>query len=93
VRENAPVDWGEDAFGLLLKKVIKRALATRFGWRLVMSACSITESLAPDSKLNRRAYETAVGVAIFRGVREGLKRYGSDRLDKTGTVEFGKALR
>jgi len=31
--------------------------------------------VVPDSRLNRRLYNTAVAVAIFRGVREGLKRY------------------
>lgn len=91
VRENAPVDWGKDALPLILKKAVKRALATGLGRRLVMFVCYLTERRAPDSTLNRRAYETAVGIAIFRGVREGLKRYAADRPGEAGVVELGKA--
>jgi GT2 family glycosyltransferase len=91
IRENAPVDWGNDSLRLVCKKMVKRALASGVGKKLITLACQITERLAPDSRLNRRAYETAVGVAIFNGVREGLRRYGSSDLNGAKRVELKQA--
>lgn len=76
VRENGPIRWTGDPLGLILKKTVKRILSTRSGKTAVRLACALTERVAPDTRWNRRAYELAVGVAIFRGVREGLGRYG-----------------
>jgi glycosyltransferase involved in cell wall biosynthesis/GT2 family glycosyltransferase len=80
VREHAPVAWGVDPPRLILKKAIKRILATNTGQLLVRTACTLAERVAPDTNLSRRAYTTAVAVAIFRGVREGLQRYASPSL-------------
>jgi glycosyltransferase involved in cell wall biosynthesis/GT2 family glycosyltransferase len=76
VRENAPVRWTSDPLRLILKKMGKRLLATYPGRAAVRLACAVAERVAPDSWWNRRAYQLAVGIAIFRGVREGLVRYG-----------------
>lgn len=76
VRENAPVRWAGDPPRLLLKKTVKRLLATHPGRAAVRLACAVAERVAPDSWWNRRTYELAIGTAIFRGVREGLVRYG-----------------
>lgn len=76
VSENSPTRWGEDDMRLVAKKVLKRLLATRLGSAAVRRACTLTGVLIPDSSLNRRCYELAVAGAIFRGVREGLARYG-----------------
>ncbi|MGE0132756.1 MAG: glycosyltransferase family 2 protein [Blastocatellales bacterium] len=84
IRQNAPVDWGNDSLRLVCKKLVKRSLATGAGKKLVTLACRIAERLAPDSRLNRRAYETAVGAAIFSGVREGLRRYGTEEGRRDG---------
>lgn len=75
VRENAPVDWGADAPKLVVKKLLKRLLATGLGECAVRACCRLTETYARDSRWNQRAYELAVAVAIFRGVREGWRRY------------------
>jgi GT2 family glycosyltransferase len=75
VRENSPVDWRTDPVRLIVKKTAKRLLALaplRTGIEIL---CRVTEQVAPDTELNRRAYDLAVAVAIFAGVREGLSRY------------------
>jgi GT2 family glycosyltransferase len=76
VHESAPIHWTGDSPWLVLKKLIKRLLATRTGRAMLRRACSIAERAVPDSRLSRHAYQAAVGVAIFQGVREGLRRYG-----------------
>lgn len=80
VRENAPVRWMGDPPRLILKKMVKRLLATYSGRPAVRLACAVAERVAPDSWWNRRTYQMAVGIAIFRGVREGLVRYGGPSL-------------
>jgi GT2 family glycosyltransferase len=75
VRENGPVRWAGDPPRLILKKMIKRLLATHPGRTGVRLACTFAERVVPDTRWNRRAYELAVGIAIFRGVREGFVRY------------------
>ena len=76
VRESSPIQWRGDPPRLVLKKMVKCVLATGPGRTAVRRACSVAERIAPDSWWNRRAYELAVGVSIFLGVREGLVRYG-----------------
>lgn len=75
VRENGPVRWTADPPRLILKKMVKRLLATSPGRAAVRLACAAAERLAPDTWWTRRAYQLAVGIAIFKGVREGLLRY------------------
>lgn len=75
VRENSPVDWRRDGMRLIAKKAVKRALAARPGRDMVRLMCALTESVMPDSRWNRRAYDVAVATAIFEGVREGLRKY------------------
>jgi GT2 family glycosyltransferase len=75
VRENSPVRWRRDSARLIVKKMAKQLLATKPGRAAVELACAAAEWVAPDTWWNRRAYELAVGIAIFKGVREGLLRY------------------
>lgn len=75
VLDNGPVVWSSDLPTTIAKKLIKSLLATGLG-RVVLAINSyLAERLAPDSRWNRRSYDLAVGIAIFRGVRKGLKRY------------------
>ena len=76
VHENTPMRWTGDPPRLILKKILKRLLATGPGRAAVRLACAVAERVGPDTWWNRRAYELAVGIAIFQGVREGLVRYG-----------------
>ncbi|MGV3722831.1 MAG: glycosyltransferase family 2 protein [Actinomycetota bacterium] len=75
VHQNDRIHWGQDRPKLVLKKLVKSALALPPGRAAVSALCRATELAAPDSRLNHRAYQLAAGVAIFRGVREGLRRY------------------
>jgi len=74
VRESSPVDWRGDRPRLIVKKLLKRTLATWPGRALIHGVSRVSERIAPESWC-RRTYDVAVGVAIFRGVREGLRRY------------------
>lgn len=92
VRENSPVRWTADSLRLILKKMVKRLLTTAPGRVAVRLACSAGERVAPDTWWNRRAYELAVGSAIFKGVREGLVRYsGPPAAPGTGMACDGHA--
>jgi GT2 family glycosyltransferase len=75
VRENAGMEWGPDGPGLAAKKALKGLLATSPVRAVVRSAATLAERIAPDSRWSHRAYEATVALAIFRGVREGLRRY------------------
>jgi GT2 family glycosyltransferase len=80
VLENSPVRWGTDGPALVMKKAVKALLALRPLSSAVMAAGGLLERVWPDARLTRRAYTLAVSLAIFRGVREGLRRYpASDR--------------
>ena len=75
VRENSPIEWGSDPPRLIAKKAGKRLLAGAVGRAALLAWCRLTEQVAPDTWLNRRAYDLAIGAAIYRGVRGGLRRY------------------
>jgi GT2 family glycosyltransferase len=89
VRENAPVAWGRDPSRLVAKKAVKAALATRPGRWGVHAGCRLAERLAPDTRWSRRFYDAAVAIAIFRGVREGLRRYGPRAVNAEAPVPMG----
>jgi glycosyltransferase involved in cell wall biosynthesis len=76
VKENAPVNRRNDSWKSILKKSFKSIFANPPGQKILESICFITEKVLPDSAISQKAYQTAIGVAIFRGVREGIKRYG-----------------
>jgi GT2 family glycosyltransferase len=74
--ENAPIAWGRDPARLLAKKAVKTVLATGLGRWGMHAGCCLAERLAPDARWSRRFYDAAVAIAIFQGVREGLRQYG-----------------
>ncbi|MDQ3687362.1 MAG: glycosyltransferase [Acidobacteriota bacterium] len=75
VKENSPVDWKNDSLRLIGKKIVKSVLASSPGDSLTKFACHSIERVTPDTRFSYRAYRTAVALAIFRGVREGFRRY------------------
>lgn len=93
VRENGPIRWSGEPPLLVFKKLLKRFLATVPGTAAVRWACTVAERALPDSRCGRRLYDLAVGLAIFRGVREGLTRYdaGSDPRGPNRAGEQDKA--
>jgi GT2 family glycosyltransferase len=74
IAANGPLRW-HDSAAVMVRKIAKHALATAPGRLLIALACRGLERVVPDAGLTRRAYELAVAGAIFRGVREGLRRY------------------
>ena len=91
VRENAPVSWSEDSPRLILKKGCKLLLSCSPGRALLMFFCWLTERLVADTRLNRKAYEAAVAISIFRGVREGLRRYRSSEQTDGNAIRLKEA--
>lgn len=76
LRENEPIVRG-DAPALVVKKLGKSLLAGRAGRAVLFSFGRALERLAPESPLLRRYYLVMCGLYIFRGIREGLARYGT----------------
>jgi len=90
VHENTPVRWSVDPPGLIAKKILKTALSLQISSLMVRTACKVSERFVPGGKLNRRAYNLAVGQAIFSGVREGLKRYDDSFALTGGRIQLEK---
>lgn len=74
VRANAPPSSGEGV-RIRARKAVKALLATAPARFAVRACTAAAEALFPDRAPSRRLYRLAVGVAIFRGVREGLRRF------------------
>jgi GT2 family glycosyltransferase len=74
IHANGPIN-SSDSFSLTAKKLTKSLVATGAGSAILCSTTRLAERIAPDSGLTRRLYDAAIGTAIFRGVREGMKRY------------------
>lgn len=91
VRESAPINWSVDQPSVIVKKVLKRFLATSVGEWMVVTICKLAERWVPDSTWNHRAYNLAVAIAIFRGVREGWQRYGLSSLTNQRNAQFKQA--
>ena len=72
---NAPVEWGREPAGLVVRKGAKAILSTPPGRWLLRQLAAGAERVAPRSAFNWWAYDIAVAVAIYQGVREGLRRY------------------
>jgi hypothetical protein len=78
VEDDRPIRWSADPARLAAKKALKQVMATAPGRATLHLGCRVLERLGPDTRWSHRAYDLAVAVAIFRGVREGLRRYGED---------------
>lgn len=74
IHRNRPVQ-ASDGLSLICKKVAKHLLATGFGSKLLLAFCTAAERAAPRSNFSYWAYDIAVAVAIYRGVREGMARF------------------
>jgi glycosyltransferase involved in cell wall biosynthesis len=78
VRANGPAAPG-DSVRARARKALKALFATAPGRRAVSACSAVAEALLPDRAASRRLYQLAVGLAIFRGVREGLRRFPEGR--------------
>jgi GT2 family glycosyltransferase len=73
VRVNSPVRWRRDGPRVVLKKTLKRLIGSAPARPLLHLCCHALERIVPDTALCERAYDVAVGAAIQRGVRKGLR--------------------
>jgi GT2 family glycosyltransferase len=78
--ENGPAS-PRDSVRLRCKKAVKALFATRPGRRAVRRLIAIGERLRAPEPLLRWGYRVAIGLAIFRGWRDGMARLGRAELD------------
>jgi hypothetical protein len=72
IAANGPIARG-DSPRRVARKLLRGALAIPPARALLLGLAAAAERVAPDSTFTRRIYDAAVSVAIFRGVREGLR--------------------
>jgi glycosyltransferase involved in cell wall biosynthesis len=77
IRENAAISWTQDPPRRIVRKLAKAFLSARLNRAAVLGICRGLERFCPDTPLCHRAYELAIGAAIYRGVQEGLRKYPS----------------
>lgn len=78
--DNTPIT-SYDPLLLVIKKVLKSVASTHVARAAADAARRLLEQIAPESTALRRLYTAIVGVHVFMGVREGLRR-----LPKTGAA-------
>jgi GT2 family glycosyltransferase len=66
-----------------MRKFAKAMLATPPLERTLRLLIGLAERLGPPESLLRRGYRLAIGTAIFRGWREGMRRWGDPASDRT----------
>lgn len=74
IRENRSIQSG-DPPALIIKKSMKRLLATHGSLNVLYRVIAVSERRWPNSKLLPRLYTLVCGLYIFRGIRVGLARY------------------
>ena len=74
IQENVAVAT-VDAPQVKVKKRVKSLLVRPTLMRLFLSLTHALEELAPTSRILTRMYSIACGLYIFRGIREGARRY------------------
>lgn len=82
---------GREPIVVSAKKLAKAALATGPGHRVIATSCRLASTAAADSALSKRSFDLAAAVAIFEGVREGIRRYG-DPVAVDATAGAGAVL-
>jgi GT2 family glycosyltransferase len=75
ITENLPIR-ASDPPRVVLKKLAKRALSLPPFEAALFRLAALMERLAPNSRALRRLYWSLFGVAIFKGVREGVRDLG-----------------
>jgi GT2 family glycosyltransferase len=75
ITENLPIR-ASDPPRVVQKKLAKRALSLPPFEAALFRLAALMERLAPNSRALRRLYWSLFGVAIFKGVREGVRDLG-----------------
>jgi len=79
VRANTDLGRGEGRTAGALKRGLKRSLGTAASAVCLRGVVRVAELVAPDTRLCRTLYNAAVAAAIYKGVQEGVARYGLRR--------------
>jgi GT2 family glycosyltransferase len=72
IAENLPIR-ARDPAQVVVKKLLKRILALPPFEAALFDLAALVERLAPDSRGLRRLYWSLFGIAIFKGVQEGVR--------------------
>jgi glycosyltransferase involved in cell wall biosynthesis len=72
---NGPTRWGQEPILCSCRKLLKSMLASQAVIWLLFRLSSSLERWAPNSNALDRVYRLLLGAHIFRGYRNGLKRY------------------
>lgn len=75
---NGPIRWGEPP-GAMLRKLLKRALASAPAAALAFAAVDLLERAAPRSAALESGYRILLGAFLLKGFSRGLERYGVPR--------------
>lgn len=81
VRANGTISRA-DGPGLIARKLLKRAFATRAGVAVVSFCVSSAERLKCPDRVLARGYRAVIGLHIFRGWREGLREIAAEQRDR-----------
>ncbi len=76
VLQNSRAIYGRTPLSHLAKYALRWLLVRTVPSAVTNATCEAVGRLFPDSRVAHRAYEAAVALAIFRGVHEGVRRYG-----------------
>jgi glycosyltransferase involved in cell wall biosynthesis len=70
--DKAPIVWGQDSPGLIAKKMVRQAFASRLSMSAMERLTPMVEQVVPSPKLLRRWYYGFLGGHVLQGYREGL---------------------
>jgi glycosyltransferase involved in cell wall biosynthesis len=76
LRDKGPIHWQQDTWRLIVRKVVRRALALPPSFWLMKRTTSAVERWYPSPSLLRFMYWQVLGSYLFLGYREGLRRHG-----------------
>ena len=72
--DKTPVNWREDPFQLILRKLIRRFTSSQLCLSLLEQITNLLERTVPILQVLRPLYRWIVGGYIFRGYRDGLRQ-------------------
>lgn len=75
-RVNGPVRLGQDAWSVVLRKIVKSLVMLSGTRRLAYGVVGVLERIVPNSTILSRAYDLMVGAHLQAGWRQGLASKG-----------------
>ncbi|MEM3432915.1 MAG: glycosyltransferase [Candidatus Methanomethyliaceae archaeon] len=75
-RDKTPIVWGREAAALIARKVARRSASSLPVLWAMERLVHLLEQYCPSPALLRPLYRWIIGGYIFRGFRDGLRKYG-----------------